>query len=286
MTGQGFAIRRIGLMDRRPSLGVLVTSIAVGVVVFVAVFGPYITPYRATAIGPAGSELLPPSIEHLFGTDQVGRDVYSRVLAGARPSLVVAVAVLALAVSFGTALGLLAGLGNRVVDELVMRVTDMFFAFPYMILAMAVVASLGQGEVSLILALAVIWWPSYARYVRGHVLAIKTAPFVDASRIVGNTSLATARKHVLPQMFGELGVRISLDIGNVVLIASALGFLGLGARPPSPEWGAVLFEARSYALSAPWVAIFPGLAITVTILSFSLFGDSLGGSRFRQYRQR
>jgi peptide/nickel transport system permease protein len=286
VTGLAAARRPIGLRIRRPRLGVLVTSIAVGIVVVIAVVGPYITPYRPTAIGPAGSELLPPSLEHLFGTDQVARDVFSRVLAGARPSLVVAVAVLALAVSFGTALGLLAGLGNRVVDELVMRVTDMFFAFPYMILAMAIVASLGQGEVSLILALAVIWWPSYARYVRGHVLAIKTALFVDASRIVGNTSLATARKHVLPQMFGELGVRVSLDIGNVVLIASALGFLGLGARPPSPEWGAVLFEARSYALSAPWVAIFPGLAITLTILSFSLFGDAISSNRVRLPGQR
>ena len=286
MTGLAAAGREAGLGFRRPPIGVFVTSVAVGVVVFVAIFGPYITPYRPTAIGPSGSELLPPSLDHLFGTDQVGRDVFSRVLAGARPSLIVAVAVLALAVSSGTALGLLAGLGNRVVDELVMRVTDMFFAFPYMILAMAVVASLGQGEVSLILALAVIWWPSYARYIRGHVLAIKTAPFVDASRIVGNSSLATARKHVLPQMFSELGVRVSLDIGNVVLIASALGFLGLGARPPSPEWGAVLFEARSYSLSAPWVAIFPGLAITLTILSFSLFGDAISGTRARRSGQR
>lgn len=286
MTGLAAVRRAGGLGLRRPPIGVLVTSIAVGVVVFVAIFGPYITPYRPTAIGPSGSELLPPSLDHLFGTDQVGRDVFSRVLAGARPSLVVAVAVLVLAVSFGTALGLLAGLGNRVVDELVMRVTDMFFAFPYMILAMAVVASLGQGEVSLILALAVIWWPSYARYIRGHVLAIKTAPFVDASQIVGNSGLATARKHVLPQMFGELGVRVSLDIGNVVLIASALGFLGLGARPPSPEWGAVLFEARSYSLSAPWVAVFPGLAITLTILSFSLFGDAVSGTRVRRSGQR
>ncbi len=286
MTGLAAAPRDAGVGFRRPPIGVLVTSAAVGVVIFVAIFGPFITPYRPTAIGPSGSELLPPSLEHLFGTDQVGRDVFSRVLAGARPSLIVAVAVLVLAVSFGTALGLLAGLGNRVVDELVMRVTDMFFAFPYMILAMAVVASLGQGEVSLILALAVIWWPSYARYIRGHVLAIKTAPFVDASRIVGNSSLATARKHVLPQMFGELGVRVSLDVGNVVLIASALGFLGLGARPPSPEWGAVLFEARSYSLSAPWVAIFPGLAITLTILSFSLFGDAVSGIRARRSGRR
>jgi peptide/nickel transport system permease protein len=282
MTALAAARSRVRAAERRPPIGVVVTSLAVGLVVFVAVFGPYVTPYRPTAIGPSGSELLPPSFEHLFGTDQVGRDVFSRVIAGARPSLVVAAAVLLLAVSFGTALGLLAGLGNRVVDELVMRVTDMFFAFPYMILAMAVVASLGQGELSLIVALAVIWWPSYARYVRGHVLSIKTAPFVDASRIVGNSAIATARKHVLPQMFGELGVRVSLDVGNVVLIASALGFLGLGARPPSPEWGAVLFEARSYALSAPWVAIFPGLAITFTILAFSLFGDAISGSRVRR----
>lgn len=274
--------RPVWWLKRQPRRwGLIVASITVGVVVGVAILGPYITPHPPTAIGAAGTELLPPSLEHPFGTDHVGRDVLSRVLAGARPSLVVAVSVLALAVSFGTAMGLLAGLGTRAIDEVVMRVTDMFFAFPYMILAMAVVASLGPGEVSLILALAVIWWPSYTRHVRGQVLSIKSAPYVDASRVVGNSPAATARKHVLPQMFGELGVRISLDVGNVILIAAALGFLGLGARPPSPEWGATLFEARSYAMSAWWVAVFPGLAIVLTILAFSAYGDALSAVRAR-----
>jgi peptide/nickel transport system permease protein len=246
-----------------------------GSVLIVAVVGPYITPHDPTEIGNVAQELMPPSAAHPFGTDQVGRDIFSRVIAGTRPSLAVAAIVVAFAVSFGGAIGLIAGLGNRFVDETLMRLTDMFFAFPYLILAMAVVASLGQGVTSLVIALAIVWWPSYARQVRGHVLAIKSMPFVDASRIVGNSATKTAFRHVIPQMYSELAVRISLDIGNVVLIASALGFLGLGARPPSPEWGAILFEARSYTLTAWWLSLFPGLALTLVILIFSLFGDAL-----------
>jgi peptide/nickel transport system permease protein len=146
---------------------------------------------------------------------------------------------------------------------------------------MAVVASVGAGELSLILALGVIWWPSYARQIRGHVLSIKSSPFIDASRIAGNSGWQTAIRHVLPQMFSELGVRISLDVGNVILISSALGFLGLGPRPPSPEWGAILFEARSYTLSGWWLSLFPGLALMISILVFSLVGDALSESHSR-----
>jgi peptide/nickel transport system permease protein len=253
----------------------LVLVVVVAVFAVVALFGKDIVPYDPIAIGPAGSELQPPSPAHFFGTDQVGRDVFSRVLAGAGLSLRVATAVVAIAVTVGTTLGMVAALGARALDELLMRLTDLFFAFPYMILAMAVVASLGKGEGSLILALAVVWWPAYARLVRSQVLAIKQSAFIDASRVVGNDGIRTALKHVLPHMFGELGVRVSLDLGNVILVASALGFLGLGAQPPSPEWGAILFDARSYTLSAWWVAAFPGLALALTILVFSLVGDSL-----------
>jgi peptide/nickel transport system permease protein len=254
------------------------TKILLGVVaafVVLAIIGPYIAPRDPMAIGSVNEQLRSPSWSHPFGTDQVGRDVFSRVVAGARASFTVSAAVVVLAVTAGTILGLLAGLGNRVVDESLMRVTDMFFAFPYLILAMAVVASLGPGDLSLILALSVIWWPSYARQVRGHVLAVKSSPFVDASRIVGNGKVKTALRHILPQMYSELGVRMTLDLGNVILIASALGFLGLGARPPSPEWGSILFEAKAYTLEAWWMSIFPGLALTFSVLLFSLCGDSL-----------
>lgn len=263
-----------------PSLAV--SGSLVAIVVAIGIVGPSITPYPPNQVGPAGSELLPPSLEHFFGTDQVGRDVFSRVLAGAQPSLAVAVAVLLFAVTGGVSLGLIAGLGGRVADESVMRFTDLFFAFPYMILAMAVVASMGPGLTSVVIALVIVWWPSYARQVRGHVLSLRSSAFVDASRVVGNSSAQTARKHVLPQMYGELTVRVSLDVGNVILVSSALGFLGLGARPPSPEWGAMLFEARSYAISAWWVAVFPGLAIALTIVIFSMFGDALSGIRRAQ----
>ncbi len=266
---------------RRPSparqhpIGFWCSAAVVAFIIAIAILGPYVAPHDPTAIGPASQQMLAPSWAHPFGTDQVGRDVLSRVIAGARPSLGIAAAVVAFATIFGTAVGLLAGLGGRVLDELVMRITDMFFAFPYLILAMAVVASLGPGALSLMVALSLIWWPTYARQVRGHVLALKHAPFIDASRVVGNSTLRTAIRHVLPQMVPELVVRISLDIGNVVLISSALGFLGLGAQPPSPEWGAILFEARSYALTGWWLPVFPGLALTLSILAFSLFGDAL-----------
>jgi peptide/nickel transport system permease protein len=266
-----------------PSARVLV--LVVSLLTFVALIGPYIAPYDPTAIGDVADQLLPPSVDHPFGTDQVGRDVFSRVLAGARSSLGVAAAVALFAAAFGTTVGMLAGLGNRVADEVVMRVTDVFFAFPYLILAMAVVASLGPGSLSVIVALAAIWWPSYARQVRGHVLALKNAGFVDASRVVGNGRTRTAVRHLVPQMYSELAVRISLDLGNVILIASALGFLGLGPRPPSPDWGSILFEARAYTVTAWWLSVFPGLALTVAVLLFSLLGDSLSQSRPRRLRR-
>lgn len=270
---------------RKLPLGTRLLGLAVLVLAIVALIGPYIAPYEPTTIGPLEDQLLPPSAEHPFGTDQVGRDVFSRVLAGARESLGVALAVVAFAATFGTAMGLLAGMGNRVADEIVMRVTDMFFAFPYLILAMAVVASLGPGSASVVIALGLIWWPSYARQVRGHVLALKNAGFVDASRVVGNGGFRTSVRHVVPQMYSELAVRVSLDLGNVILIAAALGFLGLGPRPPSPDWGSILFEARSYTVSAWWLSVFPGLALTLAVLLFSLFGDALSQSRPRRLRR-
>jgi peptide/nickel transport system permease protein len=260
--------RRFGLATR--VLFGLTTALVV-----VALVGPYIAPHNPTAIGDFTTQLQGPSRAHPFGTDQVGRDVFSRVLAGARASFGIAVAVVAIAVIVGTAIGLVAGLSTHGVDEFLMRLTDMFFAFPYLILAMAVVASLGPGDKSLIVALALIWWPSYARQIRGHVLALRQAPFVDASLIVGNSRTRTALRHILPQMYSELAVRMTLDLGNVILIASALGFLGLGARPPSPEWGSILFEAKAYTLQAWWMSIFPGLVLAASVLLFSLLGDSL-----------
>jgi len=268
----------------RLGTNVLVLGVLAGLVVLLAIVGPWIAPHDPIAVGPTADQLLAPSATHLFGTDQVGRDLFSRVLAGARASLGVAFAVVAFASIFGTLLGLLAGLGARWIDEVLMRLTDMFFAFPYLILAMVVVASMGPGVVSLIIALCIIWWPGYARQVRGHVLAIKQTPFVDASRVVGNSGLKTALRHVLPQMLPGLGVRVSFDVGNVILIASGLGFLGLGVRPPEPEWGAILYEARSYTLSAWWLAVFPGIALTLSILVFSFLGDALSDRGSRRSR--
>jgi peptide/nickel transport system permease protein len=256
-------------------LGFNVLAVAVGAIVVLALIGPFVAPHDPVRVGLVADQFLAPSAAHPFGTDQVGRDLFSRVLAGARLSLGVAAIVVAFSVTFGTAVGLLAGFGNRLVDETLMRLCDVFFAFPYLILAMAVIASLGRGVASLIVALCLIWWPSYARQVRGHVLALRATPLVDGSIMAGNGRARTAVRHVLPQMSSELLVRVTLDLGNVILLASALGFLGLGVKPPTPDWGAILFEARTNVLSAWWLALFPGLALTFSILTLSLFGDAL-----------
>jgi peptide/nickel transport system permease protein len=256
-------------------LGFKVLAGLAAAVIVLAVIGPWIAPYDPVRVGRTAEQFLSPSAAHPFGTDQVGRDLFSRVLAGARLSLGVAAIVVAFSVVFGTIVGLLAGFGSRLVDETLMRACDVFFAFPYLVLAMAVIASLGRGVTSLILALCLIWWPSYARQVRGHVLALRATPLVDGSIMAGNSRARTAWRHVLPQMSSELLVRVTLDIGNVILIASALGFLGLGVKPPTADWGAILFEARTNVLSAWWLAFFPGIALTFSILCFSLFGDAL-----------
>jgi len=258
---------------RRVAFGLLLAGVAV--VVALALVGPLLAPDDPIKIGPPSQQFLPPSGAHPFGTDQVGRDLFSRVLAGARPSLGIAAIVVTFSVLLGSAVGLIAGFGSRAVDETLMRLCDVFFAFPYLILAMAVIASLGRGALSLIIALCLIWWPSYARQVRGHALALRATPIVDGSLMAGNGRTRTALRHVLPQMYPELLVRVTLDLGNVILIASALGFLGLGVRPPAPDWGAILFEARTNVLTAWWLTLFPGLALTFSILVFSLFGDAL-----------
>lgn len=258
---------------RRVQLAVSLVGIAL--LAIIAVFTPWIAPYDPLQQFISDTGFGPPSGRHVMGTDQVGRDVFSRVLYGVRLSLMISFAVLLISLVIGLTVGAVSGLLGSVVDDVLMRITDIFFAIPNLILAMTIIATLGRGVDSLIVALGVIWWPSYARLVRGQVLSIRERPFVEAARVVGNGPVGLITKHILPHTFRELAVRMTLDVGNIILIVSGLSFLGLGAQPPTSEWGAIIGEGRPYSLAAPWLMFFPGVAIVYTILCFSMLGDAL-----------
>ena len=243
-------------------------------VIFLALFGPYVAPHSPT-VPDYTAMLSGPSANHPFGTDVIGYDIFSRILAGARLSLGTAVAVLAIAVAVGLPLGGIAGMAGGWVDEIIMRVTDMFLAFPALILALAVANSLGAGLPSATVALAMAFWPWYARLLRGQVLGLKHLDYVEAGRALGLGPVALMRRHILPNALSPILVELSMDIGFAVLAIASLSFIGLGAQPPSPEWGAMIVAGRDYLRTAWWTCAFPGLALTLTVLGFNLVGDGL-----------
>lgn len=219
--------------------------------------------------------LLPPSAAHWFGTDDGGRDVFSRVVFGARYSLAAALVVLSLSVTIGTAIGLAAGYFGGVVDESLMRLTDVFLAFPALLLAMGISAALGPSLTNSMIAIALVWWPWYARLVRGQTLRLREEQFVEASRASGASSLATLARHVLPNCWTPIIVQISLDVGYAILTTASLSFIGLGAQPPTPEWGAMVSVGKDYILDQWWIPTFPGLAIFLAVIASNLLGDGL-----------
>ena len=219
--------------------------------------------------------LQAPSASHLFGTDQLGRDVLSRTLYGARISLALGFLVVALSVTVGSAVGLAAGLLGGGWDDLLMRVTDIFLAFPALILAMAISAALGPSLTNVMIAVAAVSWPAYARLLRAQVLAVKHVEFVDAARALGANGRRVALRHLLPNSVTPLLVQGSFDVGAAILTAAGLGFIGFGAQPPTPEWGAMVSETRNFITEAPWASAVPALAILFTVLAFNLLGDGL-----------
>ncbi|HUJ05207.1 MAG TPA: ABC transporter permease [Streptosporangiaceae bacterium] len=246
-------------------------------IVLVAIFAPLIAPFpgdAGTATHPF-QVLKPPSAQHLFGTDQVGRDIFSRVLYGARVSPVIAVIVLAIACAIGIPLGMAAGFLGGWVDELIMRVTDIFLAFPPLLLALALAAVLPASLTSVTIAIAAVWWPWYARLVRGQAASVAGRPYVEACRALGVSRLRIIFRHILPNSATPLLVQISLDVGGVILTASALSFLGLGAQDPVPDWGLMVAEGQSYFTPDWWLVTYPGLAILLTAFAFNLLGDGL-----------
>jgi len=246
----------------------------VALVVFAALVGPSIAPSDPSKVSLL-ERLLPPSGRHLFGTDDLGRDLFSRVLAGARISLEVAAIILSISVAFGTLLGILAGLVGGMVDELIMRATDLFLAFPALILAAAVAATLGPSLSHTVLALSTVYWPWYARLARGQVLSLRERDYVLAARVSGARTSRIVVRDLLPNVVPVIVVQASLDVGYAILFTSSLSFLGLGAQPPTPEWGAMMTDARNYIQGFWWYATFPGLALGITVLGFNLLGDGL-----------
>lgn len=250
-----------------------------GLLIFllVAVLADVIEPYPADARGAThvNQALLPPGRHHLFGTDVLGRDVFSTVVAGSRISLLAGVSTAAGILLIGITLGLVAGFTGRWVDELLMRVTDLFLSFPSLLLAMAISAALGPNLQNAMFAVALSWWPSYARLTRSEVLSIKQKEYVESARAIGVSTGRIMLRHVLPNCFAPILVNMTLDIGLIILTTASLSFLGLGAQPPTPEWGLLITSGRTQFLTQWWVAAFPGLALFSAVLSFALVGDGL-----------
>lgn len=243
-------------------------------VTLVGIFAPQISPYDPLAID-ISQKFQPPSRQHFFGTDELGRDMFSRVVMGTRISFQVAGEVLMIAGTIGIFLGILAGYRGGIVDEIIMRAADIFLAFPSFLLAMAIVAALGASIQNAILAIAIAWWPRYARLLRGQVLAVKNMPFVDAARSIGAGDLRVMLWHVLPNCLAPLVVQFTTDAGAAILSTSALSFVQLGARPPMPEWGLMISQGRNFIVNYWWIPTFPGLAIAIAVGGFMFLGDGL-----------
>jgi peptide/nickel transport system permease protein len=252
----------------------LLGVVLIALFLFLVVFGSVLAPHDPIQPNVA-LKLQPPSSTYWFGTDELGRDVFSRVLSGAKYSLGIAFIILSIAVVVGTLVGLIAGYVGGLVDELLMRLTDLFLAFPALVLAMAIAATLGRNLQNTVIALTVVYWPWYARLVRGQVLWLKEREFIEAARAIGASPWRIVGRHILPNTLAVIIVQLTLDVGYAVLATSGLSFLGLGAQPPTPEWGTMIAGARTFFRDAWWYMTFPGLALTLTVLGFNLLGDGL-----------
>jgi peptide/nickel transport system permease protein len=242
--------------------------------VIVAVFAPYLAPYGATERN--WYEIMkPPSAEHLFGTDDMGGDVFSRILWGSRVSLTVGFVVVFCAIIVGSIVGGISGYFGGIIDEIVMRVTDIFLAFPYLIFAMVICAALGRSTVNIMIALCFTWWPSYARIIRGQALSIREQKYIEAAKAVGGTDRHIIFRHILPNSLSPIIVQSTMDLGNVILTAAALSFIGFGAQAGAAEWGRMVSDGAQFMMTSPWIVTFTGLSILIACLGFNLFGDGL-----------
>jgi peptide/nickel transport system permease protein len=260
--------------------------IVIAVFVIAAVDPRLLAPQSPDALY-VGPPLGAPTAQHWLGTDELGRDFYARVVYGARPSLTMSVLIVAIGGAFGMAVGLIAGFVGGWLDGVLMRFVDLFLALPGFVLALALAAVLGRGERSVVIALSIVWWPSYARLVRGMVLELKHRLHVEAARALGASGPHVIVKDILPFMWTQINARVSQDLGYALVNVAGLGFLGLGAQPPASEWGSLLESGLQYIATGWWLTLFPGIAITLWTVAVSMVGDGIsamtrseqGGSR-------
>ncbi|AGK61238.1 ABC-type dipeptide/oligopeptide/nickel transport systems, permease component [Archaeoglobus sulfaticallidus PM70-1] len=245
--------------------------------ILIAILAPVLAPYPEQAMGEPNlkERLQPPSPEHPLGTDDMGRDILSRVIYGARTSLMIGFSVVAIALLIGVPLGLIAGYVGRKIDLVIMRITDVFLAFPPLLLALLIATTLGRGMFNAILALALSWWPWYTRLMRGMVVSVKERPYVEAAKAMDIAEWKIMLRHVLPNSISPVIIQATMDIGSAILEAAGLSFLGLGVQPPTPDWGLMVSEGKNYFLNYWWYPVFPGLAIFITVMAFNLLGDAV-----------
>ena len=255
----------------------MLALIVLAVIILLSILAPVIVPYPGDISDEAHitEKLLAPSSEHWMGTDELGRDVFSRVVYGGRVSVTTAVVAVGVSLLIGVPLGAIAGACGKRVDNIIMRITDVFLSFPPLLLAIAFVAVMGAGLSNAIIAISISWWPWYTRLVRGQAISIRERVFVQAAETIGTSRWKIIFKHILPNCISPVIVQASMDMGGVILTVASLSFLGLGAKAPLPEWGLMISTGRTFFPDKWWYCIFPGLAIFITVLCFNLLGDAI-----------
>ncbi|RUU11974.1 ABC transporter permease [Mesorhizobium sp. USDA-HM6] len=253
----------------------LVGLLIILALVAVAAFADVLAPYSPTVGDLKNARLVPPGAAHWFGTDDLGRDIYSRIVYGSRWTLYVVILVAIIAAPIGLLVGTVAGYSGGWTDSILMRITDIFLAFPKLVLALAFVAALGPGIENAVLAIAITSWPPYARIARAETLTVRNSDYIKAVQLMGASPFRIVLRHIMPLCISSLIIRVTLDMAGIILTAAGLGFLGLGAQPPLPEWGAMIASGRRFILDQWWVAAAPGAAILIVSLGFNLLGDGL-----------
>ena len=254
---------------------ILILGIIISIfIICITIFAPFIEPHDPTKM-ELSQKFIPPCSEFVLGTDHMGRDILSRIIEGSRVSLLTAVFVVAISVVIGLILGLISGYMGGTIDMIIMRIVDVLLAFPAIIFALAISTVLGTGQINLIIAICCIQWTRYARVARGEAILIKNSEYIEAAKAIGNNSFQIIVKYVFPNVISKILILASLDIGTIILYCASLSFLGLGAQPPSPDWGVMISEGKEYMQYAPWISISPGLAIAISALAFNMLGDGL-----------
>ena len=245
--------------------------------IITSIFAPFLAPYpdQGSGLSNLKERLAAPSAKHLLGTDYLGRDILSRIIFGARISLRAAIVVVLIVISIGVPLGLIAGYFGGKVDEIIMRSADMILAFPSLLLAVAIIASLGPSLLNALLAICIPWWPWYTRLMRSQVISLKEMPFVESARAIGVSRWRIMFRHILPNCISPIIVQATLDMGFIILALASLGFLGLGTQPPTADWGVMVSDGREFFMKQWWISTFSGAAIFLTVLAFNLVGDGI-----------